>query len=76
MVVIAAIVAVANRQAVEFSLDPFSSEPIVAFSLPLFLLVFLTFLLGVVLGGVTVWWRRVLRARSSNITAGVTKNVS
>ncbi len=73
VVIFAAVVAVANRASVIFSLDPFSSEPSVALSLPLYLLVFLTFLLGVVLGGVTVWWRRALPSRSSNVSA-VVKN--
>ncbi len=71
VVALATIVAVANRQTVEFSLDPFSSDPSVALSLPLYLLVFLTFFVGVVLGGVTVWWRRTVRKRSSNVSAGV-----
>jgi uncharacterized integral membrane protein len=73
VVAFAAVVAVANRASVVFSLDPFSSEPSIALSLPLYLLVFLTFLLGVVLGGVTVWWRRALQSRSSKLSA-VVKN--
>jgi uncharacterized integral membrane protein len=71
VVALATVVAVANRQAVEFSLDPISTEPTIAFSLPLYLLVFLTLLLGVVLGGVTVAWRRASRSRPSSFSAGV-----
>ena len=73
VVVFATVVAVANREPVVFSLDPFSSEPGFVLSLPLYLLVFLTFFLGVVLGGMTVWWRRALRIRSSGISASVKK---
>jgi len=58
-VFVAAVVAVANRHDVTFRLDPFSSDnPAIAFSMPLFLLVFLTFLGGVLLGGATVALRR------------------
>jgi hypothetical protein len=64
VVVIAAIIAVANRQAVTFSLDPFSANfPSVAFTLPLYMLVFLSILFGVVLGGATVSLRRRVRRR-------------
>ena len=73
VVVVATVVAVANREAVVFSLDPFSAEPGLAVALPLYLLVFLTFFLGVVLGGVTVWWRRARRFGSTNVSASVKK---
>jgi hypothetical protein len=68
VIAFAAVVAVANRAAVTFSLDPFSSDaPSLALSMPLFLLVFLTFFLGVVVGGITVWWRRAVASRPSNV---------
>lgn len=51
-VVVAVVVAVANRRNVIFSLDPFSqTSPAFAVRLPLFLLVFLVLGLGVLLGG-------------------------
>jgi hypothetical protein len=51
-VVVAVVVAVANRQSVIFSLDPFSrATPALALRLPLFVLVFLVLGLGVLLGG-------------------------
>jgi hypothetical protein len=51
-VVVAVVVAVANRQSVIFSLDPFSQiSPAFALRLPLFVLIFLVLGLGVVLGG-------------------------
>ena len=62
VVTIAAVVAVANRQSVTFSLDPFSVNfPAVAFTLPLYLLVFFSILFGVLLGGATVALRRTRR---------------
>jgi predicted phage tail protein len=51
-VVIAVVVAVANRQSVIFSFDPFSqASPALALRLPLFLLLFVVLGLGVLLGG-------------------------
>jgi hypothetical protein len=51
-VVIAVVVALANRQSVIFSLDPFSqTSPALAVRLPLYVLVFLILGLGVLLGG-------------------------
>ena len=50
--VIAAALAVANRAMVSFSLDPFSDvHPALVIQMPLFLLLFLTLLLGVMIGG-------------------------
>jgi len=59
--------AVANRQIVTVSLDPFSSEhPASSLTLPLFVLILVLLILGVVIGGVAAWlrqakWRRVAR---------------
>ncbi len=65
---IAIVIALANRDAVTFSLDPFSKDhPALAFVTPLYLLVFLAFIAGVLIGGVLVmWtgWRRRSRARA------------
>ena len=50
---IAAVVAVANRQNVHFSLDPTSqSAPAIAFDVPLFVLLFIVLVFGVLLGGI------------------------
>lgn len=59
-VVVAAAVAVANRQSVVFSLDPFSraAPSALSFSAPLFLLLFAAVAAGVALGGVTAMWSR------------------
>ena len=62
---VAGVIAVANRQTVVFSLDPFSTTfPAIAFAMPLYLLVFLTLLIGVLLGGATVALGRMRRRRS------------
>ena len=59
--------AVANRQSVTVSFDPFSSaDPAYAATLPLFAVVLLVLIFGVVVGGVAAWirqgkWRRAVR---------------
>ena len=51
VVVVAAVVAVANREMVAFNLDPFSrAAPALGFEAPLFLLLFAALGLGAVLG--------------------------
>jgi uncharacterized integral membrane protein len=59
--------AVANRQSVTVSFDPFSStSPAYAATLPLFALIFVLLILGVLIGGAAAWigqnkWRRTAR---------------
>jgi uncharacterized integral membrane protein len=59
--------AVANRQDVTVSLDPFSAErPAASLTVPLFMLVIGLLIVGVVIGGVAAWlnhgrWRRAAR---------------
>jgi len=59
--------AVANRQSVVVSLDPFDQEhPAFAVALPLFALILALVISGVVVGGVAAWlrqskWRRAAR---------------
>ncbi len=51
--------AVANRQVVTVSLDPFSSgEPVAALTLPLFALVIVLLIVGVLIGGTAAWLRQ------------------
>jgi len=63
--------AVANREMVELSLDPFALfDPPLALRMPLFLLVILSILVGVVAGGFAAWlrqgkWRRAARENGS-----------
>jgi hypothetical protein len=62
-----AALAVANRQTVVISLDPFDqTAPALAVAIPLFALVLALVLFGVALGGVAAWlrqskWRRAAR---------------
>jgi uncharacterized integral membrane protein len=64
MAVILIAFAVANRQSVTVSFDPFSSaSPAYAATLPLFVLIFALLILGVLIGGAAAWigqtkWRR------------------
>ncbi len=59
--------AVANRQTVTVSFDPFSAEhPAASMTLPLFALVIALLILGVMIGGAAAWlrhgrWRRAAR---------------
>jgi uncharacterized integral membrane protein len=65
--------AVANRQTVTVSFDPFSSTaPAYAASLPLFALIFVVLILGVIIGGVAAWigqakWRRGARSLDAEV---------
>jgi hypothetical protein len=60
VVIIAAVIAVANREAVWFSLDPFDRQnPAVSVYMPLFLLLFIVFAVGLLFGwAAAVWTRR------------------
>lgn len=64
---VAAALAVANRQPVAFQFDPFASSA--AFAMPLFLLVFLSFLFGVLVGAATMALRRNRTARRRRAAA-------
>ena len=64
------ILAVANRQIVTLSLDPFSvSDPSIYIRMPLFILILAGILVGVLAGGMAAWlrqgkWRREAREKS------------
>lgn len=56
---IAIVLAVANRTPVTLSLDPLAREASpLSISVPLFAVVFLAMILGVVIGGTAVWWKQ------------------
>jgi uncharacterized integral membrane protein len=67
LAVIFVVFAVANRHLVTLSFDPFNtSDPSVALTLPLFVVIILVAILGVLAGGTAVWlrqrrWRRLAR---------------
>ena len=71
-VVIVAFV-VANRQAVTVSFDPFSAaSPAYAATVPLFVVIFVVLILGVLIGGVAAWirqskWRRSARRLDAEV---------
>lgn len=71
--VLALVISIANRGAVTFSIDPFSAEnPALAFSVPLYLLIFVALLLGVLIGGMSAWagqtgWRKKARKTAREV---------
>jgi uncharacterized integral membrane protein len=75
LAVIVVAFAVANRQVVTVSFDPFSSSnPAYAASLPLFVLIFILVILGVIIGGIAAWvrqspWRRTARKLDADVRA-------
>jgi uncharacterized integral membrane protein len=72
--------AVANRRTVTVALDPFDeADPALAFSLPLYQLMFLLLIGGAVIGGCAAWlrqskWRQ--RARRAEAEAGALRSRS
>jgi uncharacterized integral membrane protein len=67
--------AVANRQSVTVSFDPFSStSPAYTATLPLFAIIFAVLILGVLVGGFAAWirqgkWRRSTRRLDGEVRA-------
>ena len=67
LVVIIVAFAVANRQAVTVSFDPLSAtSPAYVMTLPLFAVIFIVLIFGVLIGGFAAWlrqgkWRRMAR---------------
>ena len=67
--------AVANREIVTVSFDPFSAaQPAASISLPLFILIFILVILGVIIGGAAAWlrqtgYRRAARLRDSDVNS-------
>ena len=64
MALVAIFLAIANRQSITLRLDPFIGvDAFWQVSMPLYLLIFLSILVGMVIGGF-VSWRRAASARS------------
>jgi len=67
LAVVIVLIAIANRQPVTISLDPFLAErPALTVSWPLFLVILTAVMAGVVIGGTAAWlrqgkWRRAAR---------------
>ncbi|APX84445.1 GMP synthase [Methylorubrum extorquens] len=53
--VVVVLLAVANREAVTLSFDPFSPEPVFSLVLPLYAVVFGSVALGILVGGIGSW---------------------
>jgi uncharacterized integral membrane protein len=59
LVIILVMFAVANRETITITFDPFDSvQPAFAFKLPLYLLIFALIAIGVVIGGLTTWFKQ------------------
>jgi uncharacterized integral membrane protein len=75
LAIVIVVFAVANRQMVTVSFDPFSSTaPAYAASLPLFVLIFIVLIFGVIIGGAAAWlgqgsWRRAARKLDTDVRA-------
>ena len=64
--------AIANRQSATVSFDPFSSieDPVATVTLPLFLVLFLTLVVGVIVGGVATWFTQGVNRRRARAARG------
>lgn len=73
--IIFVIFAVANRHMVTVSLDPFgAAAPELSLSVPLFILIIVLIILGVIVGSLATWfsqsrWRKAARAHESEARA-------
>jgi uncharacterized integral membrane protein len=75
LAVVIVMFAMANRQIVTVSFDPFNTaDPAFVMRMPLFVLIFVLTIFGVLIGGIAAWlrqskWRRVARKLDSDIVA-------
>ena len=73
LAVVLIVLSVANRQPVQFSLDPLNTnEPILALTLPFFVFLFVSLLFGAIVGGLITWFsqgrnRKELRKRTDEV---------
>ncbi len=73
LAIVLIVLAVANRELVAFTLDPFHpGNPALTLTLPLFVYLFLALLVGVVIGSTATWvrqgrFRRLARQREQEI---------
>jgi uncharacterized integral membrane protein len=66
--IIVVLLAVANREPVQLSMDPFTPDaPGFVTSLPLFAIIFAAVMLGVVIGGVATWFTQGKHRRARRI---------
>lgn len=73
LAIVFVVFAVANRHMVTVSFDPFnSSDPTVGATMPLFVVIILSAILGVIAGGMATWfrqghWRRAARQHEADV---------
>lgn len=68
--IVLVVLAVANRQSVTLALNPFQpQDTLLAVSAPLFLFLFLTLLLGMVIGSTVTWWSQGKHRKQARIEA-------
>jgi uncharacterized integral membrane protein len=66
--IVVVLFAVANRELVTISFDPFSStDPAASLRLPLFVLIFILVVVGVLVGGMAAWLRQGRYRRSTRL---------
>lgn len=71
IILLAMALAVANRGLVTFSLDPFDPiSPAIGLEVPLFLIVLVSVLLGILIGGMGAWAQARRKARAAAGQAG------
>lgn len=58
LLILVAILALANNDVVTLSLDPVSATPAFALTMPLYVLFFAALFAGILLGGIAVWIRQ------------------
>lgn len=70
LAILVAVFSLTNRGPLTLSFDPFQPEaPALSLSAPVFVILFLTLMLGILLGGMAAWigqakWRRAARLRA------------
>jgi uncharacterized integral membrane protein len=75
LAILIVVFAVANRGAVTVSFDPFSAvHPAYSITVPLFVLIFIVLIFGVIVGGTASWfrqgkWRRTARSLHADVHA-------
>ncbi|MBN8993713.1 MAG: LapA family protein [Rhizobiales bacterium] len=73
LAIVVVVLSVANRASVTFSLDPFGGDPpALSLTAPLFIFLFATLFLGILIGGVAAWirqgrWRSLARAERAEL---------
>lgn len=71
IVVIVTVFAIANRELVQVTVDPFGWFEVPPLGVPLFLILFLSVAVGVILGGAAVWVGQGRHRRAARLNAKV-----